>query len=274
MGKVRYKIPSKNFEKNSTRNEENNLRVSIGKERIVQEYFNLNIENLIPYQKQARRSFDQNELQQLADTIREVGIRSPLTVSASKKEKGKFEVISGERRLRAAELAKIEKIPCIILNDEKNIEEIALIENIQRSDLHPIELGEALASLANKEGWGNITKLAKKIGKTQSTVSEHIAYSKLPQSIKKYLTENIIKARDTLRKLLKAENVEEMESILGIKCKNYQVIKKNVLRINIEQDKIHIQDKQIYNLGKEQRENLKSSLLSIIDKIDKINNIQ
>lgn len=270
MGKVRYKKPSEIFEKNSSKNENSSLRVSIGKDQAIKEYYYLNTGNLIPYEKQARRVFIEEELEQLAETIRQHGIRSPLTVMPSQKQTGKFEVVSGERRLKAAKIASLKKVPCIIINDEETAEEIALIENIQRTDLHPIELGEALASLLTKKGWGDITRLAEKIGKSQPTVSEHLSYSKLPESIKTYLIEQNIRSRETLRRLLNTPNIEQMELILGIKQQERVTNTKSILRISMNCGDIHIQDKKIFKLEKVQRDALKLSLLNIIRKLEEL----
>jgi ParB family chromosome partitioning protein len=170
MGKVKYRTPSENFERITSKTESSKSRVSIGRENSIGEYYFLSVDSLVPYEKQARYIFDEAEINQLATTIKEHGINNPLLVIVSKTHKEKFEVVSGERRLRAAKLLKMEKVPCIIIEDEK-AEEVALIENIQRTDLHPVELGDALKSLLSEANWGSVSKLAEKLGKNQSTVS-------------------------------------------------------------------------------------------------------
>ena len=267
MGKVRYKNPSAAFERNSSKKDDSNLRVSIGIEQSVREYYYLNIDKLVPYEKQARRIFPEEELQQLSETIKQHGVRTPLTVIPSQKNPGKFEVISGERRLRASKLADLKQVPCIIINDDELAEEVALIENIQRSDLHPIELGTALSSLLSKKGWGDVTKLAEKIGKSQSTVSEHLSYSKLPEEIKKVLIDENIRSREILRRLIKSDNLENMNAILGI-TESKIFGEKNLLRVTIKSGTIQIQDKQLLKLEQSQRESVKLALLSVIKKLE------
>jgi len=132
-------------------------------EKFVGEYYFLSIEKLIPYQKQARRIFNEEEIQELAQTIKEHGIKSPLLVINSKNHQGSFEVVSGERRLRAAKIVGLTKLPCIIIDDNQ-AEEVALIENIQRENLHPIELADALAKLLDEKKHGQQIEMAEKIG--------------------------------------------------------------------------------------------------------------
>lgn len=268
MGKVKYKKPSDNFIKNSSKNESSNIRASIGMDQAVKEYYYIDVDNLTPYEKQARRAFDDGEINQLADTIKEHGVTSPLMVIASQKELGKFEVISGERRLRAAKSIGLEKVPCIIIKDGERAEEIALIENIQRMDLHPIELAQALSSLLSKKEWGDVSKLSQKIGKKQSTVSEHLSYASLPGMIKKYLIEKNIRSRDVLRKLVNSKSVEEMEIVLGIKQQAKSVKSQSILRISWGENGIHVQAGQLLNLEQDQKEKIKEMLIDIIKKLE------
>lgn len=268
MGKVRYKEPSKNFDKISSKRDVSNLRVSIGRDQSVGEYYLLSTDNLIAYEKQARRIFDEKEIEELSKTIIDNGIQSPLLIVSSKNEDGKFEVVSGERRLRAAKLLGLKKVPCIIIDDER-AEEVALIENIQRSDLHPIELGDGIASLLEKANWGDVSKLAEKLGKDQSTISNYLSYSKLPDRIKDYLVSHNIRSRDVLRKLIKSSSFDEMEDILGIKSSGKKLITKSLLRINLSSDEFKIQDKSLYLLDRSKLLDVKKQLLNILDKIDK-----
>jgi ParB family chromosome partitioning protein len=131
-------------------------------------------------------------------------------------EPGVYQVISGERRLRAARIAKLEKVPCIILSDEAHAEEIAVIENIQRSDLHPTELAEAYSSLLKNFNHGDQSKLAKKLAVSNSHISETLSLSKLPEEIKNFLVEKNISKRSILRKLTSHTTLEQMKNFLGM----------------------------------------------------------
>src|SRR3546814_165865 len=206
MVKSTYKEIDEKHYQNAIPGKNSNLRASIGREKTVGEYYFLKTDSLIPYSKQARKIFREEEINQLADTIREHGIRQPLTVISSENNIDKFEVISGERRLRAAQLIGLEVVPCIIIKDSERAEEIALIENIQRSDLHPIEFSEAILSLTTNSKWGDISKIAEKIGKSISTISEAVSIANLPQDIKSYLIENNIKRKDIIRILTLLDN--------------------------------------------------------------------
>ncbi len=146
MRNIRLKEISKSYDKLASPNPNAKLRPSIGLDGNIGEFFYLNVENLKTYSKQARKCFDLEELNKLAETIREHGVRQPLSVIKTE-EPGIYQVISGERRLRAAKISGLEKVPCIILSDTAKVEEIAVIENIQRADLYPIELSNAYTSL-------------------------------------------------------------------------------------------------------------------------------
>ncbi len=270
MGKVRYKEPSDNFKSLYSKENSSNLRASVGREGAVGEYYFLSLNNLIPYEKQARQIFDEQEIRELAETISNHGMQSPLLVIPSSSQIDKFEVVSGERRLRAAKLIGLDKVPCIIINSE-NAEEVALIENIQRSDLHPVELGDSLNSLLAKAHWGDVSKLAEKIGKSQPTISNYLSYSRLPEEIKKYIVENNIRSREILRKVLKCENTKQMEDILGIKGKTRIPALRSILRISMDSDNVFVQDKNIIKIPQKQRATVISKLKELINKIEDLN---
>ena len=265
MAKVRYKEPSENYMKNYLRKDSPNLRSSIGNEGYVGEYYKFATDILIPYSKQARKIFNETEIDELAITIKENGIQNPLLVVPSKTNIDKFEVVSGERRLRAARKIGLEKIPCIIINEE-TAEEVALIENTQRTDLHPIEIADAILSLLEKPKWGDVTKLSEKIGKDPATVSLYMSYAKLPKEIKEILISKNIKSRDVLRKISRSSDLEEMKVILN--GKNISSVAKSILRINLNNGVLTIQDKSVKNLKNDELKNLKNSLLLVLGKID------
>lgn len=268
MRKIKYKEVSPEMQRMAAPNFTEEGRSSVGMEQFIGEYFFIDVQKLVPYRHQARKFFDEQEIQKLSETIKEHGIRQPITVLRSEEQTGLFEVISGERRLRASKLIGLQKVPCIIIDDKDRAAEIALIENIQREDLHPVELGDALNALLAKSNWGDVTKLADKLGKSQSTISNYLAYSKLPEAIKTYLLEKNINSRPILRKILKCKTLEEMEKILGIISPDKGFLHKNVLRISMESGKIIVQDRSVYKLSFIQREELKSYLEDIISKIN------
>ena len=170
MRKIRIREIPEHYEKLTAPNLNSKLRASIGMESSIGEYIYIDIERLFPYSKQARTYFDEEKLQNLANTIREYGVQQPLSVIKCE-EVGKYEVISGERRLRAAKLAGLNKVPCIIIKRQEAAEEIAIIENLQRDDLHPIELAKAYNTLLENYNRGDQKKLADKLGLYKSQIS-------------------------------------------------------------------------------------------------------
>lgn len=267
MGKVRYKEPSKRFAESLARSSESGLRPSVGHENNVGEYYYLSVDLLIPYSKQSRRKFDEKQIAELALTIKEHGIQNPLLVVPSNLYPGKFEVVSGERRLRAAKLIGLEKVPCTIINLEK-AEEIALIENIQRADLHPVEIGDAIFSMMGEAKWGDVSKLAEKIGKDQSTVSHYLAYSQLPSSVKSFLITHDIRSRDILRRIVKEDSEEGMLSLLT--KNNLSGMVKSIIRISFDKGEFKIQDRPLKRMDEENLLTLRSKLQEILSKIDKM----
>lgn len=265
MGKVRYKEPSKNFVDSVARSSELGNRSSIGQENHVGEFYYLSINLLLPYAKQARRNFDLKQIEELAVTIKEHGIQNPLLVTPSREIPDKFEVISGERRLRAAKLINLEKVPCTIINGDK-AEEIALIENIQRADLHPVEIGDSILSMMGDSKWGDVNKIAEKIGKDQSTVSHYLSYAQLPKKIKDYLVENNIRSREILRRIVKEKHENDMMSLIS--KRKIEGLSKSVIRISLDDGLFKIQDKALSALDEENLLSLREKITGILSKID------
>ena len=140
-----------------------------------------------PYQP--RKEFDEQALMEFADSIKEHGVIQPIIVKKSIKG---YELIAGERRTRASKMAGKETIPAIIRDfDDDEMMEIALIENIQREDLNPIEEAEALSKIIEKN---NLTQeeASKKFGKSRSYITNILGLLRLPEETKKYVQDNKI----------------------------------------------------------------------------------
>lgn len=270
MRNIKYKEVSENYAKLAAPNSQSKMRPSIGMENAIGEFFYINVDNLEPYSKQARQHYDETELKNLAETIAQHGVTQPLRVIKIDKP-GFYQVISGERRLRAAKIAGLSKVPCIITDDDHKTEEVAVIENIQRSDLHPIELSKAYNSLLDNYNYGDQSKLAKKLGVAVSHLSETLNYKKLPDEIKAHLITKNIRARIILRKLVALKNVVEMREALGLSKSgnDSQQIKRarNVLRISLTGESYKIEDRSLKRLSKEEKVSLKKELQKIIDKL-------
>lgn len=209
--KVRY--PSQ--KQGKTNQEKVNTRPSVFTESYRGEYYNLDVGKLIPYHKQARKYFDEESLHQMAETIKEHGVRQPLTVIPVSEEEGKYEIVSGERRYRAAIIAGLKTVPCIIIHDKKAATEIALIENVQRKDLHPLELAQAYQQLLDEGVCSSQSEIAKKLGLPRSTVSETMKLLTLPEDVRLYILEHKIEGRELFRYVLESNNRDEMLETLA-----------------------------------------------------------
>lgn len=131
----------------------------------------LKITEVEPNRDQPRKTFNQESLEELAESIKVYGIIQPIVVS---KKDGYYSIVAGERRWRAAKLAGLEEIPAIIRDDDEQInKEIALIENIQREDLNPLEKALGIRHLMDKYGLTQ-EQVAKKLGKSRSSVSNTV----------------------------------------------------------------------------------------------------
>ena len=144
--------------------------------------FKININNISPNPNQPRQQFNEEALQELVASVKQKGILTPITVL---EDAGNFILIAGERRLRAARLAGLTEIPAYIVEVENDAEmmEMALIENIQRENLNPIEEAEAFAVLNSKYGLSQ-DAVAKSVGKKRVTVTNSLRLLNLPSEIK------------------------------------------------------------------------------------------
>jgi ParB/RepB/Spo0J family partition protein len=152
-----------------------------------------------------------DEITSLASTIKEHGVRNPLTVLSV--PEGGFEVISGERRLRAAKIAGLIKVPCIVVHDQGKAEMLALIENIQRQDLHPIELGIAYKKLLARSNEETPDTLATKLGVNRGQVFEYIKYATIPKEIAELIIHHNLGRRPFLRELIKNSSADMTEIV-------------------------------------------------------------
>jgi ParB family chromosome partitioning protein len=139
---------------------------------------------------QPRKHFDESSLQELANSIKEHGVIQPIIVEAD--GKGSYIIVAGERRSRAAKIAGLTEIPALVRNysDEKRME-VALIENVQRADLNPVEEAQAYKNLMDFTGLSQ-DEVAAKVGKNRSTVANALRLLKLPVKMQDYLKEGTI----------------------------------------------------------------------------------
>ena len=170
----------------------------------------LNMNDILPNRFQPRIRFDEEKLEELAESIGKYGVIQPIVVRPIG---NKFEIIAGERRYKASMLANRSTIPAIVVNlSDKDSEEIALLENVQRQELSPIEEAVSYKRILDM---GYITQegLAKKLGKSQSTIANKIRLLNLDDEVQSYLLNNRISERHA-RSLLRIPNKDKQVEML------------------------------------------------------------
>lgn len=208
-------------------NKENNTPLQKGSFANSDEVIKIPIENIVPNPKQPRKYFAEENLKELAESIKEHGVIQPIIVTRAK---GKYELIAGERRLQASKLAKMSEIPAIVrLATSQQKLELALIENIQRHDLNAIEEAKGYQELRNEF---NLTQeeIAKRTGKSRSTIANIIRLLELPVEIQRGIIEEKI-TEGHARAILGLENPEKQRAL-------YELILKNKLTVRAVEDKV------------------------------------
>ena len=173
--------------------------------------------NLIPTAKvdaselQVRVHFDEAEIEAMAHSIKEHGVLQPILVV---QDGDRYKVIAGERRLRGAKRAGIDRIPARVLStNDKATHEIALRENLDRVDLHPLEEGEGYVSLLEAQAYTSHEAICKAFGKPKSRITECIGFTRLPEATKAELLKRNLKNRALLRHLLTTPPEKHLELI-------------------------------------------------------------
>ena len=162
-----------------------------------------------PNREQPRKNFDEDALQELADSIKQFGLLQPILVQ---NRKDYYEIIAGERRWRAAKLAGLKEVPVIIRNyTEQEIVEISLIENIQREDLNPIEEAQAYKRLLT-EFHLKQNEVAERVSKSRAAVTNSIRLLKLNEEVQRMVVDEMISTGHA-RALLAVENPEEQYNL-------------------------------------------------------------
>ena len=207
------------------------------------------IEEIVPNPYQPRRVFSEKSLEELKNSIESYGVLQPITV---RKKNEKFELVAGERRLRAAKLANLKTIPAIVheVSDETSAV-LALLENLQREDLNFIEEALGYENLIKEHNFTQ-QQLAEKLGKNQSTIANKLRILKLPESIKESLVQNGLTERHA-RALLKLPN-ELMSQVVSKIIKNELTVKKTEKLVKDILDNIEAKE------DTEKKQNIKCSM--------------
>lgn len=181
----------------------------------------LDINSIKDNTKQPRKDFNENKLNELADSIKQYGIIEPLVVS--NEGGGKYEVVAGERRLKASRIAGIKKVPVVIKNvDAQERLEVALIENLQREDLNPIETAQAYKELMDDFKL-SAEKVAKRVGKSRPKVSNTLRLLSLPSEIQDSLASGAINEGHAIYLLGIESPVKQMDMFRKITMNNWTV---------------------------------------------------
>ena len=173
------------------------------------------VEQIKPGPWQARKNFDANDLEDLSNSIKSKGILSPILVTQSNdKNVSSYDLIAGERRWRAAQMAKIHEVPCIVVNDvdANSASVMSLIENIQRKDLNAIEEAQGLNELINQHNYTQ-ESAGKIVGKSRVYITNSLRLLKLPEKILSLIKDNKLSAGHA-RLLIGREDAVEIAQII------------------------------------------------------------
>ena len=202
----------------------------------------LPIEDIIPNRFQPRLAFDDASLQDLASSIKQHGIIQPLVL---RRKNDKYEIIAGERRYKAAKLAGLASVPAIISNlDDNASAEVAIVENIQRKDLTAIEEAKSYQALLDK-GYMTQEELARKMGLSQSAISNKLRLLTLDESVQNAILEGKISERHA-RTLLKISNHETQKILLNKIINERLTVKQLEDEIkNIENSEVNMEQEEV-----------------------------
>jgi len=196
------------------------MEMSEKKPLLTRRVLYLSTDALRPNPHQPRRDFDENSLRELSESIRRYGILQPLTVRSTAEG---YELIAGERRLRAAKMAGLREVPCLLArSSEEESALLALIENLQRRDLHYLEEAEAIAQLIALCGLSQ-EQAAEKLGKSQSAVANKLRLLRLSLPCAHLLRENGLSERHARALLRLADEEDRLRALEVIVARGYNV---------------------------------------------------
>ena len=220
----------------------------IGKNKLI----DIDVDNIHPNPFQPRKNFQKNALLQLAESMKEVGIIQPVLVY---KKDGKYFLVVGERRWRAAQLLKWEKIPAMIKEfSDNDIMAEALIENIQREELNAIEIAEGIDALIIQNGAGQ-QETADRLGMNRTTLANYLRLLKLPSKIKEDITQEKLD-QGHARALLALKNDQDMLSAAA------QIIRK---KLSVRQAEMLV--KKFYSVLDKEKKSSDPDILKIENKL-------
>ena len=245
------------------------------------------VEQIKPGSWQARKNFDANDLEDLSNSIKSKGILSPILVTQSNdKNVSSYDLIAGERRWRAAQMAKIHEVPCIVVNDvdANSASVMSLIENIQRKDLNAIEEAQGLNELINQHNYTQ-ESAGKIVGKSRVYITNSLRLLKLPEKILSLIKDNKLSAGHA-RLLIGREDAVEIAQIIikdSLSVRDLEKLLKNFnqkkpLPNKIDPNIVSISKRLSDNLGLNvkidfKEENQKSKIIIHCNSLDQLNGL-
>ena len=220
-------------------------------ERNTDNYKKIPIEFIKPGPWQPRKSFDKDELESLSNSIKKQGIIQPVILKSNDTNKNQYFIIAGERRWRACQLAKVHEIPAIIRDDIKDdkIAELSLVENIQRSELNPIEEAEGYQSLINNYHYTQ-EDISKAVGKSRSYIANIIRLLSLSDKAKDLLLQKKLTIGQ-VRPLIGHKDADIYLDVILKNNFNSRDIEKIIKNGNTKAHKTKVKNIDIVNLEKE-----------------------
>lgn len=220
---------------------------------INREILEISLEDIVPNRFQPRLTFDTEALNELANSIKEHGIIQPLVV---RRLNDKYEIIAGERRFKAATLIGMKKVPCVVMElSDNESAEVAVIENIQRKEMTPLEEAKAYKKILDK-GYLTQDVLAKRMGKSQSSVANKLRLLNLDEVVQDAILDGKISERHA-RSLLKIEDKQEQRNILSEIINNRLTVRQTDELIkekyNKEEDTNNMTQEDIFKVSEEKK---------------------
>ncbi len=205
------------------------------------------VDRIVPNPYQPRRDFPENEMAELADSVKVQGILQPLLVRQS--ASGDYELIAGERRLRAAKMAGLFKVPVIVKNiDDNALLELSIVENIQRQNLNPMEEAQAYQRLI-AEFKMTQEQISRQVGKSRSAVANFLRLNQLPDDIKDSIKDGLI-SMGHARALLGAETSalqRQAWKLVILRSLSVRATEELVQRLNAEKESARKPAKQLHD---------------------------
>ena len=257
----------------------------IGDSEVNDEKSKISISSIVRNQYQPRKKFDKESLEELTASIRERGIIQPIVVRVSEDQDGKYEIIAGERRWQAAQNAGLHEVPVIIIKaDNLKSLEFAIVENVQRKDLNPIEEAEGYKRLIDDFQYDQ-EKVSKFIGKSRAHISNCIRLLSLPKEIIELIIEEkisqghakilvglenaLLLAKKIISKKLSVRQTENLVRLLKTK-NNYSIKRKDPNILSIEEELSNKIGMRVFVKNKRNNTGIISLEYKAVDQLDRL----